>query len=1103
MNKGFLVRGAFLMLAFSAHAGERPWVPDFSPQCRRDENLRNTYLEAEQKAVKNSLATMEKRALTVIPTPKNLTFTGQDLRIPLKDLAGKITVFADKSAAVASDLIAQKLGQPVASKELGAAGATEISILLLRKDINANHPLLPADIPDFYQGYVIKTHEEKGKRTYVLAGKDQAGLLYAAVTLCKLIAADGETIVLPYVQVSDWPDMRFRRGGGLLHTYRQNFLFGKEKSPESSKRFIDWLLEHKINMAEVNIGGWDRLYFPYEEDGKKWLREVCAYAQERGVYLLWVTRSAVGDRVDNKDDPAFKNWPCVEHLGFYFCWSNDDLIKKRAQKMTQYMKDMGLSAVFIHSADTPNSKWQDRCPQCRARFGDDRFSGDANVFNQYRDEIRKSFPEMPIIIVPQPYDGGVDDIRHVESGVMKSRDDLKRFAQMLREDVYICHRPDTTSRAGSLSWVQAFKQRMNSCVMAWFSCPTLRGRDFTPICRYYRAYNYPLADDIADIGVAGSGSADKLQCLGLAEFTWNLNSPGSADEYPLTPAQYADIWDPFGEDLSKNKELQALVKRSFDDLYGKKISKYFYNAGLLFTDSNFANNYQDAVYLLRNGYMTPSNGMMPDIDDGKCIEFMRRIYLNSEIKIKDMEAAKRETADPQIIAAANFSLMEYYPMRAVAHVYMLTLAADQASKKGEHTRAARLMEEAFKAYAAETEKLKSDWLKLQGQKNEVTINILPAAPDNLAKARNIMDMIKVKIESRAMLAQRKQGGAAAAGETPRENKPVKAAVFSPDLKGGLTYGRTGLVNLLKGINDISVTEIDNLTLETMKQYDCVIFPDCKSLGAVAANVNDIRAYVVEHGGGMYFEHDSCGFNRFPLKDSVFPEIAHVENRVGEPPFSTRYKKSDRTFKIVKQHPVMAGNPAGATFEQVYFDHLQLINETGAILVTDAYGKPVVIAGQAGNGRAVFNGGITLDAVADRELDKPLATVEGEIIVNSVRWLAKGKKGTELIMAGLEKTDKTLTDREASVVTFKPQIIPCKPLHDVILTAQCFNAKDLRAISPRTEIAKIAAITGKWEAEESIIIHADSYPRIRVKLEFSSREGSGSVAGIIGSAEQDK
>jgi len=1101
MTGGFIARGLLLMLAFPAYAGAGPWSPDFSPQCKRDENLRNTYLEAEQKAVANSLSELEKRGLNIIPAPKNLAFAGQDLRVPRKDIA----VLADKSAQVAVDLIARKLGRPVVALELGAAAATEISIVLLRKDLNAGHPLLPADIPDFYQGYVIKTHEANGQRTYVLAGRDQDGLLYAAVTFCRLIAAEGEAIVLPGVQVSDWPDVRYRMGGGLLYPYRQNFVYSSAKSPESAKRFIDWLLEHKINMTEATIHdfGGNRLYFPYTEEGIEWLREICDYAQARGVYVTWFTFSAVGDDVTDKGDAAFRDWACVEHLGLYQCWSNDDLIAKRARKMVRYLKATGQGAIYIHSIDTGNAKWEDRCPQCRARFGGDRFSGDANVFTRYRDEIRKSFPEMPVTIVPRPYSHGVADVKNLEEGEMQSKDDMERFGKIIPADIYICHRCDTTSRAGNLSWVHTLKQPLFSCVMGWYGCPTLEARDFTPICRYYRSYNYPLSDEIANYGVSQSDTRDKIQCLGFAEFTWNLNSPGSR-EYAATPAEYcADIWDPFGDDLARNKDLQAVVRRSCDDLFGKKAAKYFYNVMLLFADSYFANNYQEVVYELRNGYMSSGKGLMRDIGDQKGIEFMRRVYRNSEIIIRDMEAAKKEVADPQTSALANSYVVRFAPVRAVAHVNMLALEADQASRKGEHDRAARLVEETFKTHAAETEQLRSDWLRLQGQKrdflNEAAVNIPPDAP-GLEHMRNALDMLKVKVAGRALVAQRKQGGAAAAGEPPRENKPIRAAVFAPDLKGGLTYGRKGLVNLLKGISDISVEEIDNLALDTMKQYDCVIFPDCKSLGSVTVSVPDIRAYVVDHGGGMYFEHDSCGFNRFPLQDSVFPEIANVEDRVGEPPISTKYKAGERIFKIAGPHPVTAGNLVGSTFEQVYFDHLQLVNETGTILVEDSCGKSVVVAGRAGNGRVVFNGGITLDADKDRELDTPLATVEGEIIVNSVRWLAKDKKGTEIIMAGLKKTEKTLPDRQASVITFKPQIIPCKPLHDVVLTAQCFNARDLRPISPKTEIARVGALAGKWEAEENVIINAESYPRIKIKLELSSREGYLATLRIISDRE---
>jgi len=351
-----------------------------------------------------------------------------------------------------------------------------------------------------------------------------------------------------------------------------------------------------------------------------------------------------------------------------------------------------------------------------------------------------------------------------------------------------------------------------------------------------------------------------------------------------------------------------------------------------------------------------------------------------------------------------------------------------------------------------------------------------------------------------MMARRKKDRGAEKPAASAANLPIKAAVFAPDAQGGLTFGRTGLLNLLQGVNDISVEEIADLAPATLQKYDCIIIPDCKSFGRANANANDIRAYVVDHGGGMYFEHDSCGFNRFPLKDSVFPEIAGVKARIGEPLFSTRYKPGDRALKIVKQHPATSGYAEGTAYEQVYFDHLQLDNETGTVLVEDAYGKAVIVAGQTGNGRVVFNGGLTLNNVENKELDKPLTTAEGDIIVNSIRWLAKDKKGTELIMAGLKKEDQILTDREAAVISFTPQVVPCKPLHDVVLSAQCFNAKDARPISSRTEIARVGDITEKWEADGIVIINADSYPRVRVVMELSSKEGRGSTAQTIGNNE---
>ena len=445
MGKVFAILWLFSTVAFcSVSAGESAWFPDFSPQCKRDENLRNSYLAKEGKAVENSLAEMTRRGINIIPSPKNLAFPGKDITVPQEDLPGKVTVFTDKTSSVAVELIRGKLGDAVKIGDLkDYKPGGDISILLLRKDTDASNPLLPASIPDFYQGYTISTRDENGKRLYVLAGKDYTGLLYAAVTFNKLVTGNGNDITLPGVEVSDWPDIRYRNGGGLLNEYRRDFVWGKKAtSSAETKKFIDWLLDHKINMTEASISGGKRsgLYAPYDEEERKWLKEISEYAKARGIYIVYFTYTAVGDSENDKDDEAYKNWDCVKNQQEYHCWSNDALIKKRAMGIVQYLKDTGVTFVFIHSVDTTNSKWQDRCAKCRERFGDDRFAADAYIFNQYRDEIRKSFPDMPIIIVPRPYNGNVDDADHIKNGDMKAKGDLQRFSKILAGDIYVCHR---------------------------------------------------------------------------------------------------------------------------------------------------------------------------------------------------------------------------------------------------------------------------------------------------------------------------------------------------------------------------------------------------------------------------------------------------------------------------------------------------------------------------------------------------------------------------------------------------------------------------------------------------------------------------------------
>jgi hypothetical protein len=589
-----------------------------------------------------------------------------------------------------------------------------------------------------------------------------------------------------------------------------------------------------------------------------------------------------------------------------------------------------------------------------------------------------------------------------------------------------------------------------------------------------------------------------MQSLGFVNFTWNLSAPGSAEYDEASLEGYQEIWDPFGKDMSKNKELQALVKRACDDLFGKKLSKYFYNKYLLFADTYFIDHYREVCYQLKNGTLY-TVAFMPDLDDKKGIEYISRVYHNLTMIINDLETVKKETDDPQIIGAANKSLQYYYVARGTSHAYMQALQAEYESKNGKHEEAEKLIKKALITYNEELKKLKTDWLNIQGQMGEfLPIESLESAESSLQKIKNILDSINVKIQSRKFMTERKEKNKEK--EKPKVNQPISAAIFIPDTKGGQTYGGKSLINLLKGFNDISIQEISDLSLNTLKKYDCIIFPDCKSFGKVNVNLADIRNYVMENGGGIYFEHDSCGFRRFPLRGSTFPEIADVGERIGDVPSSTQYKKNDRILKIVEDHPITRGNLKGSSFEQIYMDHLQLINGNGTVLIEDNYGKPVLIAGKIGNGKVVFYGGITYGLEGDAfggELEKSLETTEGNIIRNSIYWLAKKNKGTELIMSWLEKNDRTLTNMDASVISFKPQIIPCKTLHNVVLTVQCFDAKGLRPISLKREIAKINEINDKWEAEENIIINAESYPQIKVVMELSSKEGKNFVSEIIG------
>jgi hypothetical protein len=108
---------------------------------------------------------------------------------------------------------------------------------------------------------------------------------------------------------------------------------------------------------------------------------------------------------------------------------------------------------------------------------------------------------------------------------------------------------------------------------------------------------------------------------------------------------------------------------------------------------------------------------------------------------------------------------------------------------------------------------------------------------------------------------------------------------------------------------------------------------------------------------------------------------------------------------VTVHPILRAHQVGDTLTHMYHDHmtLDIRGREGIVILVDAETKaPVVVVGQVGKGKVVFDGSITLaspkTAAGKRlamklgkslDLDNfeyPAFGISAELLSNGVRWL---------------------------------------------------------------------------------------------------------------------
>jgi len=319
----------------------------------------------------------------VIPLPKEITISGKveipasAVRIRLRQGAGEV----EKTAA--DELVA--LFREKSSAD-GSSGRFEILIGVCDAqgrigDVTVSDAAKLRDMPNWEQAYVIR---RVGEDRLVLTALDERGVYYAAQTLRQLLADKfaGNSVAIPLLSVTDWPDLRLRGQWGSL---------GGDWFTE---RDLARMAEGKLNFLEFELAGTTKMKedghvevtIPYEQEvvfGRRRAMDVVPFITHLSVLAkvsgLYEGHSELRGK---REEPAWA--PCGSHPG---------LPEAVAEYLLAYARAGNTNELEVWL--TEGSGDQCECPSCQ-ELGQWVMETRAYV-NAWR-LARKELPELKIWI---------------------------------------------------------------------------------------------------------------------------------------------------------------------------------------------------------------------------------------------------------------------------------------------------------------------------------------------------------------------------------------------------------------------------------------------------------------------------------------------------------------------------------------------------------------------------------------------------------------------------------------------------------------------------------------------------------------------------------
>lgn len=363
----------------------------------------------------SALAEPASARVELLPTPKQSRWgEGPPLLLarPGADAAAACVV-AGPEAGYAAEVLAARLQAPVVRN---APPARLPIVLQVDPQAEFAAPLGRDARPEAYR-------LEIGPVAVKAVAAEPEGLLRAAATLLQLLQAKDGGVYVPLVEITDWPDVRYRCASDwLLNVEANRWSYdwgdGRKNYQARIERMLDFCFTYKINMVWFDGFGWNVERTPGYAD---LMRHCTRAARRRGIRLVFAGYGGGYGTSYQKSEiyrcgyfgQTFLNrrpWPdgpeyyCrgmerVEPSRRYgTCLSNHELAAAKIEEMKRFVAAVEPGFMYIHDIDTgtwreSDRSWKLRCEACRQRWPSDdlaREQGQAGALAEWFGRVRSA-----------------------------------------------------------------------------------------------------------------------------------------------------------------------------------------------------------------------------------------------------------------------------------------------------------------------------------------------------------------------------------------------------------------------------------------------------------------------------------------------------------------------------------------------------------------------------------------------------------------------------------------------------------------------------------------------------------------------------------------